>query len=421
VAEAKAIFRKVALDRLSSPEQLDTVMQITRPRSWIALGGLLLLLVTVGIWGFFGSIPTKVQAQGVLIKQGGVFDAFSSGPGPIKEILVAEGDVIEKGQVVARIDRVDLTDQIAAVRAELAERNDQHQRITSYASQDMTLRNDSLALQESKITDTIAFAEERAKALEQQLQSLETLLEKGLITKQTVLQVQQEYFGTKDLIARSRNELKQIPLQRLSATTDKEQETVRSQIAINETRRRIEGLEQQHRILSIITSPYSGRILEVKKKPGDMIAAGTPIVSLQLAGSDAEGLQAVIYVPPTAGKNVVPGLQVEISPTTAPRAEFGYMPGKVTSVSEFPATAEGMMRVLSNQGLVQTLSAEGPPFAVYADLQVDRSSASGYKWSSPRGGALAVNSGTLCLVTVTVRSRRPIEMVIPILREKTGL
>jgi HlyD family secretion protein len=396
-------------------------MKVTHPRSWIALSGLLLLLVTIVLWSVFGSIPSKVIAQGMLIKQGGVFDVFTSGAGPISEVLVKEGDVVEKDQVVARLDRPDLAEQIAAAKAELSERLDELRRTSSYASQDLTLRNDSLVLQEAKLADTITFAEARSRALEEQIQNLEALLEKGLITKQTVLQVQQEYFSTRDLLARSRSELKQVPLQRLSASTDQEQAVVRSQVAANEARRRIELLQQQYRLQSVIASPYSGRVLEVKQKRGDVIAAGTPVLSLQLAGSDATGLQAVIYVDPASGKNVVPGLQVELSPTTAPRAEFGFMLGTVTYVSEFPATAEGMMRVLSNQGLVQSLSAKGPPFAVYADLKPDGTSASGYQWSSPKGAALAVNSGTLCNITITFRSRRPIELVIPYLREKAGL
>ena len=60
----KQIFRKVALERLSSPEQLDLVMQVTSPRSWIALSAVGLLLVTLVIWGILGSIPEKTQATG---------------------------------------------------------------------------------------------------------------------------------------------------------------------------------------------------------------------------------------------------------------------------------------------------------------------------------------------------------------------
>ena len=31
-----SIFRKAALERLSSPERLDQLMQVTRPRAWLA-------------------------------------------------------------------------------------------------------------------------------------------------------------------------------------------------------------------------------------------------------------------------------------------------------------------------------------------------------------------------------------------------
>ena len=35
--DQKEIFRKSALDRMASPEQLDALMRITSPRGWIAL------------------------------------------------------------------------------------------------------------------------------------------------------------------------------------------------------------------------------------------------------------------------------------------------------------------------------------------------------------------------------------------------
>ena len=33
------LFRKAALERLSSPEQLDTIARLTEPRTWLALIG----------------------------------------------------------------------------------------------------------------------------------------------------------------------------------------------------------------------------------------------------------------------------------------------------------------------------------------------------------------------------------------------
>ncbi|HAE55215.1 MAG TPA: NHLP bacteriocin system secretion protein, partial [Acidimicrobiaceae bacterium] len=55
----KDIFRKVMLDRLSSPEQLDQLMTVTKPRAWLVLGGIGLLLMTFMVWSILGQISTK--------------------------------------------------------------------------------------------------------------------------------------------------------------------------------------------------------------------------------------------------------------------------------------------------------------------------------------------------------------------------
>ncbi|MEO1590618.1 MAG: hypothetical protein AAFU71_04915, partial [Cyanobacteria bacterium J06632_22] len=61
-------FREEALERLSSPEQLDQLMQIVRPRSWlplITLGG----LIGVGLlWSILGRIPVTTTSHAILVQ-----------------------------------------------------------------------------------------------------------------------------------------------------------------------------------------------------------------------------------------------------------------------------------------------------------------------------------------------------------------
>lgn len=62
-----SIFRKEALERLSSPEQLDQLMKIVTPRSLLpllALGGLLGCAL---IWSIVGKIPVTTTGQGALV------------------------------------------------------------------------------------------------------------------------------------------------------------------------------------------------------------------------------------------------------------------------------------------------------------------------------------------------------------------
>ncbi|GAB4374044.1 MAG: hypothetical protein Kow00121_17940 [Elainellaceae cyanobacterium] len=62
-----SIFRQESLERLSSPEQLDQLMQIVTPKSWLPLATLGCLVLLGLIWSIVGRIPITATAQGVLV------------------------------------------------------------------------------------------------------------------------------------------------------------------------------------------------------------------------------------------------------------------------------------------------------------------------------------------------------------------
>jgi hypothetical protein len=103
----RSIFRQAALERLSSPEQLDQLMTVTTPRGWLALLALFGLLVLAVVWGFCGRIPIRVAGQGMLIGVGGVSDVVSPFEGQMSEVHFEVGEAVEQGQVVARISQDD--------------------------------------------------------------------------------------------------------------------------------------------------------------------------------------------------------------------------------------------------------------------------------------------------------------------------
>lgn len=98
----RRIYRRVALEQLSSPEQLNQLLQVTGPMGWVALLALSLLLLTAALWGVFGSLPVTVAGQGVLVG-GGINDVASPVPGQIKTISVREGEMVKEGQIMARV------------------------------------------------------------------------------------------------------------------------------------------------------------------------------------------------------------------------------------------------------------------------------------------------------------------------------
>lgn len=100
---AQLIFRKAALGRLSSSEQLDRLLQVTSPRAWIALTGLSLLLAAALLWGIFGRVSTTVEGQGILIRPEGVWSVASPRAGVVLNVLVRVGDQIYKDREVVRL------------------------------------------------------------------------------------------------------------------------------------------------------------------------------------------------------------------------------------------------------------------------------------------------------------------------------
>jgi multidrug resistance efflux pump len=99
----RSVFRRAALERLSSPEQLDQLMRVTTPRGWLALLALCGLLVGALSWALWGEATEQVWGYGILLRAGGVTNLEARVSGLLTEIYVDIGDEIEDGQVVARI------------------------------------------------------------------------------------------------------------------------------------------------------------------------------------------------------------------------------------------------------------------------------------------------------------------------------
>lgn len=279
--EDKTIFRQSALEKLSSPEQLDQLVRVTTPIGWVALLSVFVILAIAIVWGFVGRLPERVQGQGILISSSGVKTMDASVSGQIDDVYVEAGDIIQAGQVVARI-RVD--DQPAGVR---------------------------------------------------------------------------------------------------------------------------------------ITSPSAGQVIEIQASNDSIIDRGDPILSYEAQEEPGvTDLQLILYLGPADGKKVRPGMEVQIAPSTVKPEEYGYLIGRVISVGEFPASQEGMLRVLNNPDLVTLLSAGGAPIEVRVDLVVDGTTMSGFAWTSAKGPPIEMDSGVLSTAWVTIREVSPVSLMLPNINDR---
>ncbi|HEY0014959.1 MAG TPA: NHLP bacteriocin system secretion protein [Longimicrobium sp.] len=420
VEPRKEIFRSVALERLSSPEQLDQLMQVTTPRGWLMLVGVGALLATALVWSVLGSVPERIGGKGILIRSGGVLEVEAPGDGRVTDVAVRVGDAVSEGQVVARIQRQDLVLRIQQARAQVAELRQRHAQQVRFGQTDVQLQAAHRAQRREQLLASIEAGTRTLRTLNEKMESEARLAREGLLTRQAVLATTQERDGAEERVRQARSELAQLQAEAGQVQNQTLRNVQESQTRLTEAERELAQMESELRTTSEVTSPYTGRVLEVIVEQGSMVDRGRPILSVDLTGKAVKALEAIIYIPSVHGKKIRPGMEVQIAPSTVKKEEFGYLLGTVTYVSDFPVTPQAMQQVLKNEQLVTSLSGDDAPYAIHVDLLPDPDNLSTYRWTSSEGPPIRIQSGTLASAGVVVERRRPILMVVPQLRRHGG-
>ncbi len=413
------MFRKKALKKLSSPEQLDELIKVTTPHGWLALLALCAIVITIVLWGIFGRIPTKVMGQGVIVRTGGVFDIPARGRGSVTMAENTEvGSVITVGQVVATISQVELTTQIEADKTRLAILQDEHKKIVDYCEKQRNKKAASFDMQRKDLKAVIKEQQDLVWQIRKELKSLVGFFKKKLVRETALIQAKKDLATSDSTLRELQAKLANISTIESEAYHELEQIRFQSEWAVTDLSKEIKVQETRLQTMSQVISQYTGRVLEVTVNNGTVVDIGTPIVSLEQTDKKME---VMVFVADTVGEKVHPGMLAELTPLAVKREEFGYIIGKVSFVSKFPVTERHMLKLLDNPSLIKQLSAEGVPVQVNADLMLDSKTPSGYKWSSGRGPRLEILSGTLCSASIIVREQPPITLVIPFLKKFFGL
>lgn len=117
----RPIFREKALEKLSSPDNIHEVIQVTSAKSWLAIFALTGLMFAFLGWAIFGEIPKIADGQGIMIQSGGIAEINSLGAGIIREIKVNEGDIVKQGDTIAIIEQPELELHLKNYKAKLKE------------------------------------------------------------------------------------------------------------------------------------------------------------------------------------------------------------------------------------------------------------------------------------------------------------
>lgn len=302
------LFSREALDKMRSPEKLDTLLHITNPVGWMGLAAIMLLLLGVVIWSVMGSFTVKADGYGLIMDVGGVRKITSIASGQIGELYVSRGSNIKKNQQLAQISQI-------------------------------TSSMDTIAAQHS--------------------------IDLGA--------------GIND---------------------------VQQRVNAHDAKRTVEAATER------VYSPYNGVVDDVLVDVGSVVQAGTTLFTVRLneGRSDMSGL---MYVSVDKGKQIEPGMSIQLAPNGADTSLSGSLLGVVRSVSDYPVDQESMVLNLGNSQLAQSIlqQAQNSVVEVRFDLVKNDEDASGYLWTSVVGEHKPITPGTYVTGSVVIDNKAPIEKV----------
>lgn len=335
--QGNKLFREEALERLSSPEQLDRLMRVVSPQTWLPLVSMGCLVVAAGVWGVVGRIPLTVTGTGVLIRPRNVVQFQASSAGQLLNLSIKPGDRVKLGQVLATIDQSALKQELELEKAKLVELQGQKQNTERLQKQQIaqelktldsqqkdleeSLRRESVAprlrdetlltleqkrqsfeesLRREQITPTLrqqtlaALGEKRKslrqrkqqissllQTLQQRLQTRRSLFEQKVISQDLLLQSEQEYLNTQTQLSDIEPQLKELEVQQ----TNTERDYIQSLNKVDELKNSIQELKIQKTTAERDYRQSLNKIDELKTKIKDIESQKTKLSQQDLEKS----------------------------------------------------------------------------------------------------------------------------------------
>jgi HlyD family secretion protein len=407
--DQNALFRKQALDKLASPERLDLLMQVTTPKGWLALLTICGVLVAVIAWSELGSLPERIDGIGILIRGGGLREIRVSGDGLLSRLDLRVNDNVTSNQVVGQVKGLGVAERVTAAqnKAEAAGR----EAVIAQAEDQATIQG-LLATIQGFRADIERAQGQLAKARDD-LASKQKALEQGLIVRSRVQDIERQI----DTLQSQINSLNSQIGNTDSQIRAVEQRIRSRQDAAGVARRDFDLTKKGATDVSQIVSLVEGRVVEMKKRQGDQVHDGDVIAIVEPAAAQ---LEPVVFVPAESGKRIKTGMEVQVSPSTVKREEYGFIKGSVGAVGEYPISPEAVMATVKNTELTNQFLGERSKIEVRVTLATSPNTPSGYSWSSSSGPPFKIDGGTQVTVSIVVDRRPPISKVLPLVKTAIG-
>ncbi len=435
------IFRKKALEKLSSPEQLDKMIVINSPMSRLALIGGAFIIIAVLIWGIFGRIPITKEGSGILLQDGELTSVYSKTQGVVVKSYVSSGDEVKKGDVLFEVSSEELAQRVA----DLEDRINKVDAVTFGSSNDivtsdnqplMDIKNQepNLSLEANAYKAQLDELNKQYKSKKKMVAELEAVMDSTKAAyeadsinqaKASAAQLAYSEYSTANA------ELNSIAAQVSSAKVQAESGSDASSVQKATLRKQFDSakaaimdglnreLETYYKLEKgqQIKASADGTVFSTMVSNGSEVGVDMEVARINERGGEV-GYTAVYYMQLSNGKNIKEGMKVNIYPSTCPKEEYGHMSGTVVKVADFVTSYSDLQSRVGDMMLTETFAGNGPVVEVVCEIEKDETTASGFAWTSEKGETVELKGGTLLGGSVVIEEARPISMLIPKIKEK---
>ncbi|MGA0871271.1 MAG: NHLP bacteriocin system secretion protein [Phycisphaerales bacterium] len=397
---------------------MPTFQLISTPR-WIWLATLVLCVVSGVLYGIFGEITRTVSGVGVTRQGLDVLTIAATRSGAVASVHVKPGDELVPGDLVAmlRTNVIDaeiarIRDRITLLLAESAEL----EKIEDTTIHDAEVARDA-ALRESQevVSTTKDLLDRRNEFLAQQ----EELLKEGLLAGETILRSRAQVAELQNAMeaAQSAEAEARLRVTRLKSEFAADRAARREQIALANAELTV--LERRRENEYGIRTDVAGQVDDMPIEVGDYVEAGDRLFKLLPPSTSGALLQVVAFLPQGTGKVALAGDRVQLAPRFADPSRYGYMEGRLTSISELAAIPKELSELIGNPLIVSQLL-ERQALVAEISLELDPATPSGLKWSSIVGWPGKIGPGVILDVEIVYQVDRPIDLFLPWIRSLLG-
>ena len=417
------IARAEAVDQLGSTEQLDQRLVVIRPSSWILLVVACLLLALCVAWGFLGRLPDLVEGEGVMAPSGTepIEIDSPSAEGGVVELIAPAYQPVRKGDPLVRLHNRDLELAVENARSRVAMLEDQDRRLTAAEDEILARQKQARDAQLAAAAETTEQTTRLRGLYETELADLKSLVEDQLVPRSQLVQTQQAYFEVLQQLTRQDTIVAEANEQYFSLASSIDQERLARASRLAEVRDTLAAARTRLETSTVVLAPMDGVVLDHVVDLGSRVGVGATVTSIRPHGDDTDELVATVFVPYGTGRRIEPGMPARLSLPFVQPSRHGYIVGEVTSVSTFVAGSSAAVRLGSRELASRLAETLGPMLEVDVRIERDASTPTGWKWTSGRGYDRSIRLPALCGVQVLVREDRPIDLVLPWIKDLLGL